>query len=554
MKDFLYKTTFAAELKPIISQEKDKFLSLAAADKLKSIIPESVRGENDIDLLPFAASLCNVGRANRNGDLIGSEVALAYYKSFYLRGINSRHKVSELCGVIVNTGVCRFDSEEVITEEEAKTLSIYNIAVAGIIYRRVNPELADYLEEGGDPTSPYYGDLSLSWEIGFSEYDILIGSPYISEGKVISNDSGSFADYDKLLTANGGAGRDSKGNPVYRLIKGQIYPLGAGIVEKPAAYVKGIMTDTIIPTTPTPVNDETPEHELTESPEEETMEDQMDQMDDMEGKCAACGEVGIFTKVGDRYACAKCDTSYSGSYFATYQDAYKQSMSDDKNSIVLANSLDNNKLNANPQEMCVNKKEKIMKITKIEDITDESLKETTASVMSDFISSELQKACDKYTGEIKSKDEMITNAQTAISDLNKSIEELRAKISESDAKEASRTALEQLNVRLAAFDDKYNLSDEARATIGGRIKGMDETAFAEYEKELSVLFKDNVKTKVSTAAVVEDSEVSAAQAVASAASTQTTVTPPNVVAPVLSLKDRMKEAFSFNKVVTNAKR
>jgi len=46
-----------------------------------------------------------------------------------------------------------------------------------------------------------------------------------------------------FLKAYGGSGKTDKGEPIYRLITGKIYPLGIGFTSNPAADVKGIYKD-----------------------------------------------------------------------------------------------------------------------------------------------------------------------------------------------------------------------------------------------------------------------------------------------------------------------
>ncbi len=53
MKNHKYTTTFSAVIKPVVSEEKDKYLALASMVELEKFLPD-VDIEKNIDLLPVA--------------------------------------------------------------------------------------------------------------------------------------------------------------------------------------------------------------------------------------------------------------------------------------------------------------------------------------------------------------------------------------------------------------------------------------------------------------------------------------------------------------------
>ena len=83
--------------------------------------------------------------------------------------------------------------------------------------------------------------VSASWEIGFSEYQIAVGSKNLKEAEIIS-DPKKITEMKGMLRAFGGKGVMDDGTPIYRLIVGDVYPLGIGFTMKPAANVKGIIS------------------------------------------------------------------------------------------------------------------------------------------------------------------------------------------------------------------------------------------------------------------------------------------------------------------------
>ena len=64
-----YTTTFSSILKPLVSEEKDKYLALASLVEVGNFIP-NVDTEKNIDLLPVAFNAAVVNRVNKNGDVI----------------------------------------------------------------------------------------------------------------------------------------------------------------------------------------------------------------------------------------------------------------------------------------------------------------------------------------------------------------------------------------------------------------------------------------------------------------------------------------------------
>ena len=52
-----------------------------------------------------------------------------------------------------------------------------NVTLGGVVWRMVNPELSDLIERSSDPTSEDYLSVSASWELGFSEYNLVALQP-----------------------------------------------------------------------------------------------------------------------------------------------------------------------------------------------------------------------------------------------------------------------------------------------------------------------------------------------------------------------------------------
>lgn len=132
---FKYITTFSSVLKPLVSEEKDKYLALASLAEVGSFIP-NVDTEKNVDLLPVAFNAAVVNRVNRNGDVIDSLTALASYKDFINKPINFEHNRERIVGVILTAGFSEFGSDTPLTEDQVKDLKgPYNITLGGVIWK-----------------------------------------------------------------------------------------------------------------------------------------------------------------------------------------------------------------------------------------------------------------------------------------------------------------------------------------------------------------------------------------------------------------------------------
>ena len=101
-----YTTTFSSILKPLVSEEKDKYLALASLVEIGNFIP-NVDTEKNIDLLPVAFNAAVVNRVNKNGDVIDSKTAIAMYENFINKPINLEHNRERIFGVIIHSSPLR---------------------------------------------------------------------------------------------------------------------------------------------------------------------------------------------------------------------------------------------------------------------------------------------------------------------------------------------------------------------------------------------------------------------------------------------------------------
>lgn len=242
MKEYKYTTIFSSEIKPLVSEEKDKFLALASLEDVGSFIPD-INLEENYDLLPVAFNAAVANRVNKNGDVIDTETAVAIYKNFINKPINIEHNREKVIGVILTAGFSEFGTDKPMTEEDIKASDEpFNITLGGVIWKVANSALANVIENSSDPTSEDYLKVSASWELGFSDFEIVAlegQEKNIKEGITISEYS-EVESIKENLKAYGGNGKIDEKTFIYRKVVNNVVPLGIGLTETPAADVEGV--------------------------------------------------------------------------------------------------------------------------------------------------------------------------------------------------------------------------------------------------------------------------------------------------------------------------
>jgi hypothetical protein len=169
----------------------------------------------------------------------------------------------------------------------------------------------------------------------------------------------------------------------------------------------------------------------------------------------------------------------------------------DKKSEIIANNISHH------LEINVKQDSKIMskKIKKIQDITDESLKEIKASEISEFIEQELKAESEKFSTQVKEKDSAILEAKNKYSELeasNKDLTEKLKKVQDAlaalEVENTKRENAEKFNARMSALDEKFDLTAEDRTVIASQVKDLSDEAYTAFEKNMTVLLKEKSKT------------------------------------------------------------
>ena len=469
MENFKYKTTFSSEIKPLVSEEKDKYLAMASLVNVGDFIPD-INLDDNVDLLPIAFNACVVNRVNKNGDVISTATALDICKNFINKPINIEHNRGNVVGVILTAGFSEFGTDKVLTEEEVKEKSSpFNITLGGVIWRVVNRDLSEMIEESSDPTSENYMNISASWELGFADFNLVIlpeGEKNTENGEIIADEK-KIEELQQYLRSFGGKGCMDDSTCVYRQVIGDVFPLGIGLTESPAADVEGIATEITV--------DKKEEAEKPRKIEEKEVssEEKAPTLDELVNK--------------------------------------KENL---KN-LFVKNNTETNNISQN-EELNVIPKENTMKIKSVKDLTDESLKDLSASAVSDFIEEELKTASEKYAEEKaalektleENKQEheaLVSNHEEVKDTLDKVKADLEVLQKEKEEKEAE----EKFNEHMSSLDDDFQLTDEDREVIATDIKDMSEEEYDSYVNKMNILLKNKLKVEIEKAEAEASKEVKA---------------------------------------------
>ena len=238
---YKYTATFEFEVKAC-EEIAGINVSKANIENLRSLIPESVDLEKNIDLIGVAFNAAVVNEFNKNGDGIDTKTAIESVQQFIHKPTNIEHNKTKVVGHIVNAGFSDYSDSSVLINIDEDQKDAFNIALGAVVYKTVDKDFATMLENSTNPENKMHNTISASWEIGFSEYSIAIGSKNLKDAEIIS-DPEKVMEMKGILKSFGGKGMTEDGRPVYRLITGKVYPLGIGFTMKPAANVKGVISN-----------------------------------------------------------------------------------------------------------------------------------------------------------------------------------------------------------------------------------------------------------------------------------------------------------------------
>jgi len=467
---FKYKSLFESTAQVVSPNNIEKNLAEASLDSLKPILPSDINIKDNPDLLYIVANGAVANLANKNSDVVlGSDVVkiapLATNKY-----ITIEHKRNNgAVGAILGSGFSKYGSNEIISSLEAQNLNTpFNWVVSGFIWEVLNPGLVNYLIECSEATSKNAFAASLSWELFFTDYQLLVGSTDISQGEIIS-DPIRISKLSQYLKSNGGDGtiKETK-EPIYRLIVGDMLPGGFSITNSPAASVKGIL--------PILDNEPTDAEELVVLQENQSSE----QSNVRETIVIApqTNKTDEITNVIDQQ---------NNISVANIEEKSNKLEKIIEKSTISEKKCVNNNTDLNNQN---NKKRNIymVKFKNIKDITASKFESCgLASDQAALVADELNEFMDKFAQdldkknqEVVAKEDEIKNIKASLDKATKSVEEIQSKLEASEQARAAEKEKNDLTVRLNDLNTRFELSEKGVQAIAKQIKGLDEAKYTEW--------------------------------------------------------------------------
>ena len=383
----------------------------------------------------FNAAIVN--RFNRNGDGIDSATAKDLLGYFVHKPTNIEHKKQKVVGHIINAAFTDMENDKILnTAKLEQRVDPFYISLAAVIYKTVNPEFVEFLLKASDPKDADYNKVSASWELGFNDYSIAVGSQNLSEAEIIT-DPNKIKELEKYLRAFDGNGTLDDGTPVYRLVAGEVFPLGIGFTTKPAADVKGVA--------------------VKESESLNIKEDKASEPEKIKNnilKISQNEEINV-----------KNHNSFK--------------------------TMDTKELTLEFEKMLDSK------LGKKSEFSQESVASMATVIMDRIREKDAEWKLERKAAETEKAD-AITRADEAkanIEDFRKQLEEAQEKITSLEGTIASAKAEELFNSRMENIDSQYDLEDSDRAVLAKEVAALEssEAAFETYQQKLGVILKHKGK-------------------------------------------------------------
>tara|TARA_Y100000310_G_scaffold167527_1_gene167299 strand:+ start:3102 stop:4679 length:1578 start_codon:yes stop_codon:yes gene_type:complete len=438
---YRFKTEFNFEVFATDDLEKDLSISVASLDNLKPLIPKGIDLDRNIDLVGAAFNAAIVNKFNRNGDGINSATAKDLVDYFVHKPTNIEHKKNKVVGHIVNAAFTDMGNEKILnTPKLEDKVDPFYISLAAVIYKTVNPEFAELLLKASDPSDVDYNKVSASWELGFNDYNIAVGSQNLSEAEIIT-DPKKIKEFEKYLRAFDGNGTLEDGTPVYRLVAGEVFPLGIGFTTKPAADVQGVVI-------------------------QEGLDLESDEQ-----------EASVVKSVSRKIKNNILKISQNEEINVKKGNSFK--------------TMDTKELTTEFEKILDSR------LGKKSEYTQESVANMATHIMDKIREKDAEWKLEKEEAE-NEKAEAIARTEEAkanIEGFKTQLEEAQEKISSLEATITSAKAEELFNSRMENIDSHYDLDDSDRAVLAKEVAVLEssEAAFESYQQKLGVILKHKGK-------------------------------------------------------------
>lgn len=457
---YKYKTAF---LQPILASadidQDDIKISKASLDDLRSLMPASVDLDKNIDLIGVAFNAAVVNKFNKNHDGISTETALAVKDYFVHKPTNIEHKKQRIVGHIVSAGFSGYGDNELLDEEALADVGNdvyrdpFNISLGAVVYRMVDKKFAELLNQSVDPESSMYNQVSASWEIGFNDYQIALGSENLAEAEIIT-DQKQIEELSQYLRASDGSGQMEDGTIIRRLVVGDVYPLGIGFTANPAADVEGVV--------------------LTEKQSELEISDKRDLSSNIDKRAQKI---------------LKNILNFKNNISQSVKNTVK-SERESNSSIMTTNQL--------VQEIKSVLDEKLSS----EKMSKDTFAEESVASISDIVNQAIREKNEEYKKDLSSakEEKAIVEAQhqeltTSVAEMKQKLEAAEEKIRQFEDEQTRQQALACFNARMEAVEQDYELSEADLKIVASEVKELTETdeAFTSYQEKLAVVFAHKSK-------------------------------------------------------------
>jgi hypothetical protein len=431
--------TASVNWEPVNEEEEDKLLKASSLESLKALYPNLKKGNDDLLKVSFNVAVANLVNSNGHGILGGD--ADACMESFVHKPFNIEHESSLVIGHATNYGFSTFGDNKIIskiTPKYSKELMPFNMSLGGVVYKRADPYYADLLKRSSKKGDYWHNSISASWEILFDEYVIALGSKRLADAEIVKDDA-KVKELSAYLNDEGGSGFMKDGTPVYRIVLGNLLPAGVGFTFTPAADVRGIEVEDEIDSKNKKTKSYSSKGETEELEQEEP-------------------EVIVISQT---------------------REEIKAELKEE-----ILNEISQNK------EKVVTTKRR-MKIQDITDITEDALKESTASEIRDFIKEQLSVKSTEFKAledakaqevaakeqEVKAKEAELEEKVLKVSALESKLEEIEKSLQEVTAAKEKMEKQVAFDERMTTLDEKFEITDSQRQVVAKQIRDLSDEDF-----------------------------------------------------------------------------
>lgn len=452
-KEFKFRTLFKdIRICAASSDESDRLISRASlSDIAKLKLPDSLKLDENLDLIAVVYNACVVNRLNKNGEAIDTTAAKVINGLFLHKYQNIEHNLKRIVGHIVSTGWSSFGDNKLLSDSDIEnSVEPFNLTLGGVVYRIADNDFSELLLDSMDESSPNYMKVSASWELAFNDYYIVLGSRNIHEAEKIT-DPKQIKEFSKYLIRNGGSGKTKDGVIVGKVAIGtsseNILPFGIGFTARPAAEVQGV-------TLPESYYAEQ-ENEAEDEESKEREESDAKIIENTENKNSQNQDIAVIS--------------------ITNITTMPKTLAEIKD-LLLAKELP-------AEEICA------------------SLTEALAET--------IEKKSVEWEKTANAKSEELSKATATIETLQQSLATLTEQVKQLETEKQNRILAETFQSRMSALDSEFELNAEDSRVVASKIKTMNEDEYKQWYSEFSILAAPKSRANIAKAKEAVTQQVNA---------------------------------------------